>query len=131
MHLLLALAALALAALALNDALVLAGSVRGADKKVLPLFKVVGGGVVELLSAIGTEHQTRKRTALARCGSPVPLLSDFLHLVKDFLLDYCRMGVVENLLISFTQSRVKQSLVECSSSQPRQPPFMYVGQAPH
>ena len=93
MHLLpalaaLALAALALAALALNDALVPAGSVRGADKKVLVLFKVVGGGEVELLSAIGTEHQTRTRTALARAGYPMPLLSDFRHLVKDILHVY-------------------------------------------
>jgi hypothetical protein len=33
-------------------ALVLVGSVRGADEKVLPLFKVVGGGVVELLTSL-------------------------------------------------------------------------------
>lgn len=82
-------------------ALVLVGSVRGADEKVLPLFKVVGGGVVELLSAISAEHQARKRTALARCRSPVSLLSDFLHLVKDFLFDNRRMSIVENLLIFF------------------------------
>ena len=84
-----------------SAALVLVGSVGGADEKVLPLFKVIGGGVVEFLSAIGAEHQTRKRTALARCRSSVPLLSDFLHLVEDFLFDNCRMGVVENLLIFF------------------------------
>ena len=44
--------------LTLAAGLVLVGSVRGADEKVLPLFKVVGSGVVELLSAIGAEHQT-------------------------------------------------------------------------
>ena len=31
----------------------------------------------------------------------MPLLSDFLHLVKDFLFDNRRMGVVENLLFFF------------------------------
>ena len=82
-------------------ALVLVGSVRGANEKVLSLLKVVGGGIVELLSAIGTEHQTRKRTALARCRYSVSLLSDFLHLVKDFLFDNRRMSVVENPLIFF------------------------------
>ena len=55
--------------LALAAALVFVDSVRGADEKVLPLFKVIGG-VVELLSAISAEHQTRKRTALARCRFP-------------------------------------------------------------
>ena len=84
-----------------SAALILVGSVRGADEKVLSLFKVVGGGVIELLSAISAEHQTRKRTALARCRSPMPLLSDFLHLVKDSLFDNRRMGVVENFLIFF------------------------------
>jgi hypothetical protein len=85
----------------MTTALVLVGSVRGADKKILPLFKIVSGGIVKLLSAIGTEHQTRKRTALARSRSPMSLLSDFLYLVKDFLFDNRRMGVVENLLIFF------------------------------
>ena len=84
-----------------SAALVLVGSVGGADEKVLSFLKVVSGGVVELLSAIGAEHQTRKRTALARCRSPMPLLSDFLHLVKDFLFDNRRMGVIENFMIFF------------------------------
>lgn len=73
----------------------------GTDEKVLPLFKVVGGGIVELLLAVGTEHQTRKRTVLACCRSPVSLLANLLHLIKDFLLNDGRMGVVENLLIFF------------------------------
>ena len=85
----------------MTSALVLVGSVRGADKKVLPLFKIVSGGIVELLSAIGADHRTRKRTALARSRSPMSLLSDFLYLVKDFLFNNRRMGVVENLLIFF------------------------------
>ena len=57
-------------------ALVLVGSMGGADKEVLSLFKIVGGGIVELLLAIGTEHQTRKGTALARCRSPMSLLTN-------------------------------------------------------
>lgn len=81
--------------------LVLVGSVSGTDKKVLSLFKVFGGGIVELLLAISTEHQSQKRTALACCRSPVSLLTNLLHLVKDFLLDNGRMGVVENNSIFF------------------------------
>src|SRR5699024_1379707 len=73
----------------------------GTDEKVLSLFKVFGGGIVELLLAIGTEYQSRKRTALACCRSPVSLLTNLLHLVKDFLLDNGRMGVVENHSIFF------------------------------
>ena len=53
----------------MTAALVLVRSVRGADEEILPLFKIVGDGIIELLSAIGTEHQTRKRTALARFSS--------------------------------------------------------------
>src|SRR5699024_6756730 len=48
-----------------STALVLVGTVSGTDEKVLSLFKVFGGGIVELLIAIGTEYQSRKRTALA------------------------------------------------------------------
>ena len=48
-----------------SAALVLVGSMSGTGEKVLSLFKVFGGGIVELLLAISTEHQSRKRTALA------------------------------------------------------------------
>lgn len=38
-------------------ALILVVAMGRADKKVLPLFKMAGGGVIELLLAVGTEHQ--------------------------------------------------------------------------
>ena len=47
-------------------ALVLVGSVRGADEEVLPLFKIPGRGILELLLAVGTEHQAGEDAALAR-----------------------------------------------------------------
>jgi len=49
----------------LTAALVLVRSMSGTDKEVLPFLKVVGGGVVELLFAIITEHQTGEHIALA------------------------------------------------------------------
>ncbi len=83
----------------MSAALVLVCTIGGADEEVLPLFKVVGGRVVELLLAIITEHQTGEHIALAcRCPA-IPLLSDFLHLIKDFQRNNRRMGVVENLAI--------------------------------
>lgn len=84
-----------------SAALVLVGSMSGTDEKVLPFFKVFGGGIVELLLAIGAEHQSRKRAALTSFRSSVPLLTNVLHLVKDFLRNNGRMGVVENNSIFF------------------------------
>ena len=40
----------------MSAALVLVGTVGGTDEKDLSLFKVFGGGIVELLLAIGTEY---------------------------------------------------------------------------
>ena len=71
----------------------------GADEEVLPLFKIAGGGVVELLLAVVAEHQTGEHIALARCRSAVPLLPNLLHLIKDFQRDDRRVGVIENLAI--------------------------------
>ena len=71
----------------------------GADEEVLPLFKIAGGGVVELLLAVAAEHQAGEHIALARCRSAVPLLPNLLHLIKDFQRDDRRVGVIENLAI--------------------------------
>ena len=79
--------------------LVLITAMSRADKEVLPLFKVACGRVIELLLAIGTEHQAEEDTALARCRSAMPLLPDFLHLVKDFLRGDGRVRTIEHLLI--------------------------------
>jgi len=49
----------------MSAAFVLVRSMSGTDKEVLPFLKVVGGGVVELLFAIITEHQTGEHIALA------------------------------------------------------------------
>lgn len=83
----------------MSATLVFVGAMSGADKEVLSLLKVVGGGVIELLFAVVTEHQAGEHISLARCRSAVSLLSDFLHLIKDFQRNDRRMGVVENLAI--------------------------------
>ncbi len=83
----------------MSAALVLIDTMGGADEEVLPLFKIAGGGVVELLLAVVAEHQTGEHIALARCRSAVPLLPDLLHLIKDFQRNDCRVGVIENLAI--------------------------------
>ena len=83
----------------MTTALVLIRAMGRANKEVLPLFKVVGGRVIELLFAVVTEHKTGEHIALACCRSAVPLLSDFLHLIKYFQRNNRRMGVVENLAI--------------------------------
>ena len=83
----------------MSAALILVDSMGGADEEVLPLFKIAGGGVVELLLAVVAEHQTGEHIALSRRCSAVPLLPDLLHLIKDFQRDDCRMGVIENLAI--------------------------------
>ena len=70
-----------------------------AYKVILPLLKVVGGAVPHFRSAVGTVDHAREQTTFARFRSAVTLLPDLLHLVKDFLLDDRRMGVVENRLI--------------------------------
>jgi len=83
----------------MSAALVLVGTMGGADEEVLPLFKIAGGGVVELLLAVIAEHQTGEHIALSRRRSAVPLLPDLLYLIKDFQRDDRRVGVIENLAI--------------------------------
>ena len=85
----------------MSAALILVGTMGGADKEVLPLFKIAGGGVVELLLAVVAEHQAEEHIALARCRSAMPLLPDLLHLIKDFQRDDRRVGVIENLAILY------------------------------
>ena len=48
----------------MSAALVLIDTMGGADEEVLPLFKIAGGGVVELLLAVVAEHQTGEHIAL-------------------------------------------------------------------
>lgn len=67
----------------MSAALVLVGTMGGADKEVLPLFKVAGGGVVELPFTVVAEHQAGEHIALSRRRPAVPLLTDLLHLIKD------------------------------------------------
>ena len=71
----------------------------GADEEVLPLFKIAGGGVVELLLTVVAEYQAGEHIALPRRCSAVPLLPNLLHLIKDFQRDDRRVGVIENLAI--------------------------------
>ena len=73
-------------------------SVVGAYKVILPLLKVIGSAVPHFRSAVGTVNHAGEQAALARFRSAVTLLTDLLHLVKDFLLNDRRMGVVENRL---------------------------------
>ena len=80
----------------MSAALVLVGTMGGADEEVLPLFKIAGGGVVELLLAVVAEHQAGEHIALSRRCSAVPLLPNLLYLIKDFQRDNCRVGVIEN-----------------------------------
>ena len=65
---------------------------------ILPLLKVIGGTVPHFRSAVSTVNHAGEQAALARFRSAVSLLANLLHLVKDFLLDDRRMGVVENRL---------------------------------
>lgn len=74
-------------------------AVVGAYKMILPLFKVVGGAVAHFCSTISAVDHTRKQTALARLCPAVTLLANFLHLVKDLLLNDRRVGIVENCLL--------------------------------
>ena len=66
---------------------------------ILPLFKVVGGAVAHFCSTISAIDHAGKQAALARLCPAVPLLSNFLHLVKDLLLNDRWVGVVENCLL--------------------------------
>ena len=74
-------------------------SVVGAYKVILPLLKVIGSAVPHFRSAVGTVNHAGEQAAFACFCSTVTLLTDLLHLVKDFLLDDRRMGVVENCLL--------------------------------
>ena len=60
-------------------------AVVGAYEMVLPLLKVVGGTIPHFRSAVGAIDHAGKQAALARFRSAVTLLTDLLHLVKDFL----------------------------------------------
>ena len=84
-------------------------SVVGAYKVILPLLKVIVGAVPHFRSAVGTVNHAGEQAALARFRSAVTLLPDLLHLVKDFLFDDRRMGVVENRL--FVERRFPLLLV--------------------
>ena len=67
----------------MSAALILGGSVGGTDEEVLSLFKLAGGGVIELLLAVVAEHQAGEHIALAGRCPAMPLLPYLLHLIKD------------------------------------------------
>ena len=54
---------------------------------------IVGRPVIQLLTAVGTVHQPGKDAASACAGHSVPLLPDFLHLLKHSVLNDTLMGV--------------------------------------
>ena len=62
---------------------------------------VVGGSVVQLLTAIGTVHQTEKGTCNPRLGFAQPLLADDLHLIEDVLFNNGFVGVLEDCLFLY------------------------------
>ena len=66
---------------------------------VLPLLKVVGGAVAHLCPAVSTVNHAGEQATLSGFCPSVALLADLLHLVKDFLLNDSRMGVVEYHLL--------------------------------
>ena len=66
---------------------------------VLPLLKVVGGAVAHFCPAVSTVNHAGEQAALSGFCPSVALLADLLHLVKDFLLNDSRMGVVEYRLL--------------------------------
>ena len=71
-------------------------AVVGTDEVILPLLKVVGGAVPHLRPAVGAVDHAGKQAALARFRPAMALPTDFLHLVKHFLPDDRRMGIIEN-----------------------------------
>ena len=71
-------------------------SVVGAYKVILPLLEVIGGAIPHFRSAVGTVNHAGEQAAFARFRSAVTLLTDLLHLLKDFLLDDRWAGVVQN-----------------------------------
>ena len=83
----------------MSAALILVGTMGRADEEVLTLFKIAGGGVVELLFALVAEYQAGEHIVLFRHCSAVPLLPDLLYFIKDFQRDDRRVGVIENLAI--------------------------------
>ena len=83
----------------MSATLVLIDTMGGADEEVLPLFKIAGGGVVELLLTVVAEYQAGEHIALAGHCPAMPLLPNLLHLIKDFQRDDRRVGVIENLAI--------------------------------
>ena len=62
----------------MTAALVPIRAMSGTDEEVLPLFKIAGGGVVELLLAVIAEHQTGEHIALARCRRPFRVQTNIL-----------------------------------------------------
>lgn len=65
----------------LAAALVLVHSMGGADKEILPLFKIACGKVIQILLAVVAEHKTGEHIALASGRSAMPLLTNFLCLL--------------------------------------------------
>ena len=66
---------------------------------VLSLLKVVGGAVAHFCPAVSTVNHAGEQAALSGFCPSVALLANLLHLVKDFLLNDSRMGVVEYRLL--------------------------------
>ncbi len=69
-----------------------------ADEKVSPFIKVVRGAIVELYSAIGTEHLSREQADLAcfdRSAFMLPYLSHSLN--KPHIVFGKNVGVNTNL----------------------------------
>ena len=60
---------------------------------------VVGGSVVQLLTAIGAVHQTGKGACNSRLGFALPLLTDDLHLIENILFDNGFVGVLKDGLL--------------------------------
>ena len=57
---------------------------------------VVGGSVVQLLTAIGEVHQTGKGARASRLGFALSLLANDLHLLKDILFDNGFVSVLKD-----------------------------------
>lgn len=70
-------------------------------KEILPLFKILGGAVVHLLTAVSAVHQTGEQAGLSCLGSAVTLLPDLLNLVKHINVNNGFMGSVEDRLLLY------------------------------
>ena len=74
-------------------ALLLVLAVQRTIKEVLCGIAVVGRAIEHLRTAVGTVDKPRKDAASACAGHSVPLLPDFLHLLKHSVLNDTLMGV--------------------------------------